>query len=269
MLNRLTNREMIKLGQDLVRPGGKQRQRIEEIPAARALVPTIERANEAVVVAQVPGDGAVAELTDQLGRLDVRHDDCARSIDRRFEAELYATTDEALRRRIAALRNAAFSTGMTIITASYTQQAGEVPLRAARITDDDRAFMRALKTYEGRTVEDLFDELQDTATQIGALEKRRQELGEEGEAVIKNRAARFQWIRAINALNAVLASENVDPQPILGPIFAAEAEADRRAARAASRSTDGTDGATGTDASGGDGELDPPIPTDEGPTDPA
>src|SRR5690606_38964127 len=115
-----------------------------------------------------------------------------------------------------------------------------------RVTDDDRKLLRKLKIYDGRTVEDLFVELQETGARIGAIEKRRQELGAQGELVVKNRAARFQWIRAINALVAILASVEADPAPILGPIREAEAAAERRSARGGGP-TDGSDVVTDPD----------------------
>src|SRR5690606_5417710 len=123
---------------------------------------------------------------------------------------------------------AVFRSGRSIIIASYMEEAGEVRFREARVTPASRKVLRKLKTYEGRTLEELYEERQAVATEIGVLEKRRQELGEEGEIIVKNRAARFQWIRAINALIAVLESQGIDPNTIIGPIRDAEAKAERR-----------------------------------------
>lgn len=253
-LTRLSNREMVKLGTDLIAPRDKQRAAIDAIEPARALVPVIEAANEALIASQVPVDTAVAALTAELTTVDGRHDDLVRALDGRLEAEEYAATNPTVREKMARVRGRMFATGRAIIQASYMEEAGEVPLRAVRVQEDERRLLRKLKTYDGRTLDELYQELQATGASIGALEQRRQQLGAEGEVVVKNRAARFQWIRAINALASVLDAQFADPQPILGPIRVAEADADRRA-----RPSDATT------------ETDPtvtPVPASDDPTDP-
>lgn len=272
---KLTGQQMVKLGNDLVRPRGKQRKAIDAIPAARALVPTIVRANSVLVLSQPPTDSEIAKLTSQITLVDVRHDDLVRAIDGRLEAEHYATIKQATRERIARLRVVLFASGRGIIQASYMHEAGEVPFRAARVTAEDRKFLRSMKTCEGVTLEALFDELQAVATEIGVLEKRREELGEEGELVVKNRAARYQWIRAINALIAVLESEGADPTPIVGAIRKAESKGEAKAERGGVvlEETDDTEAEdvaaedTAVGDTGDEDDLDPPAPTDLDPVD--
>lgn len=232
-LTKLTVREMVKLGGDLVREGGPERSAIERVGAARGLLPALEKAVEALIEAQAPKSTDVAELTAQLGALDLRHDDLVRALDGRLEAEQYATTDPVVREAFARVRTALFPSGRTIVQRSYVEQAGEAPLRAKRVEDADRMLLHGLETYGDRTLHDLYDELQQVAADIGAAERKRTRLGAEGERMLKAQAARLQWIRAVNALAAVLECESIDPKPILGSIRAAEANAERGGARTA------------------------------------
>ena len=266
----LTSQQMVKLGTDLVRRKGKRRKAIDAVPAARPLVATITRANNALVMSQPPTDSEIAKLTSQLTFIDGRHDDLVRGIDGRLESEYYLTRQQATRERITRLRGVIFASGRGIVQAAYMHEAGEVPFREARVTAEDRKFLRGLKTCEGVMLETLFDELQAVATEIGTLEQRREELGEEGELVIKNRTARYQWIRAINALVAVLESEGVDPTPIVGAIRKAEAKAERGGAAGGDieeEEEDEDDDADGEDdvldvETDAKDVLDPPAPTD-------
>ena len=279
-LIKLSNREMVKLGQDLLQTGGKQREKLDAVDAARALIPTLESSLSLLVLSEAPTNSEIARLTSQLTFVDGRHDSLVRAIDGRCEAEQDATTDPEVHEIMAQVRLAVFLSGRSIIVASYMEEAGEVRFREARVTPAIRKVLKKLKTYEGRTLEELYDELQAVATEIGVLEKRRQELGEEGEIIVKNRAARFQWIRGINALIAVLESQGIDPNTIIGPIREAEAKAERRGGASTGGGTNATNSnATGTNATdtgatdtratdtgATDTEakdvLDPPVPTD-------
>lgn len=280
-LIKLSAREMVKLGNDLIRPGGAERIAIEAVPAARGLISTIQRANEGLASSQAPSGSEAAALSDEMMALDVRHDDLVRAIDGRLESEYYATEDEVLRKIITIVRAAVFASGRNIIQRTYMEEAGEVVMRDARVTAEHHAFLEKLTTYEGRTLEELYVELQAVATKLGELEKRRQQLDKDGALVTKSREARYQWIRAINALIAVLESENVDAGPILADIRAAEAKAERRAATSSKQDSTDTDAAdvSGTDTDATDTEatdtdvtdvtgrdesdvLDPPVPTD-------
>lgn len=267
---------MSKLGSDLIAPGGRQRSAIDAVPEARALIPMLSNTLDLLVASQPPSESKIRELTSKIRLVDVRHDDLVRGTDGRLEAEYYSTTSQEIREKITRVRAALFATGRAIIQASYVVEAGEVPFRAARVTAADREFLRTMETCEGRTLEQLVDELQALATEIGVIDKERDELGRDGELVVKDRAARFQWIRAINALIGVLVAAGVDPTPIVGPIDEKAAEAERRAAAggdddADDGSEDGLDengnddnvvATGGTNDTDTDGVLDPPIPTD-------
>lgn len=231
----------------------------------------LQNAQELLVGSQAPNQSLIEELTKRLQLVDIRHDDLVRGIDGRLESEYWLTTSQAVRDFITQIRLALFATGRAIIQSAYIVEAGEVPFRAARVTDEHRRFLRKLTTADGETLEDKLDELQRVATELGVIEKQREELGTDGQLVLKERTARFAWIRAINALSAVLYPANVDPATILGPIEKEAAKAERRAAnKQSSQGGDGTgDDSTNSDTGESAGEtdapedaLDPPVPTD-------
>lgn len=273
-LNRISSPDMVNLSVDLITPGTPENTALRALAEGEVLLPRIEAAHHGIIAAQPPNDAKIADLTAKLTIKDVRHDTLVRSLDGRIESELLHVTDPAAVEALTRARIALFPTGLGIINASYGAQAGEVQLRAKRVDDSVRATLGRLRTYDGRTCADLYDELQQVATEIGALEKLRAALGEEGAQIAKSRDARNQWIRAIHAVAAMLALAGVDERPILGAIREAELEADRAAARAAARksgpqdpTTTTTTTTTGTPNPGAPTDLDPPIPVD--PSDPS
>ena len=169
-LNRITSPDMVNLSVDLITPGKPQYEALHELPEGSILVPRIEDAHYGVIAAQPPNDAKIAELTGKLTIKDVRHDTLVRSIDGRIESELLHVNDPAAVEALTRARIALFPTGLTIINASYGAQAGEVQMRAKRVDDSVRATLARLHTYDGRTCADLYDELQEVAAEIGALE---------------------------------------------------------------------------------------------------
>ena len=93
------------------------------------------------------------------------------------------------------------------------------------------SLLRGMQSHDGRELRDVYGQLQEVATQIGALVKRRAELGEQGEKVARTHQARLEWIRVVNALSHVLEMLGVDEGPILGRIREAERAAERRGAK--------------------------------------
>lgn len=273
-LKRLSNQEMVQLGSNLLDPGEDPRRIIDALETGAGLISMIRRANEGLILAQPPSSSEIEALTNELARLDVRHDDLVRALDARLESEFYATTDENLRAAIALARRALLPAGRSIIQASYRAQAGETKLREGRVSEEDRKLLEKLETLEGETHEGLFRELQAVGAEMGQLHKRREQLGKEGEQVLKTNDARYAWIRAINAVEAVLIGEGIDPEKVLGEIYRARADAARREARRAAAATDdesGDDVTTGGDETADTepeerqpaADLDPPVPTDD------
>lgn len=247
-LKRLSIAEMVERTADLLSTKSAEHQAILAVPTAEAMLPQIQLAYDGLIAAQPPNDGIIAELTRLLGLLDAEHDDLARALDGRLTSELISAMTDEIRARLTRTRGALFPKGLTVVSLSYAAQAGAAKLRAPRITADIRKTLAKMKTYDGRTLEQLYDRFQAVAKEIGAADKRRADLGEEGAVIARAGEARNRWIRTINALAAVLAAAEVDERPILGRIRDAELAAEPR-----SSTTEGAAPVT---------SLDPPVPTD-------
>lgn len=258
-LTSIDSSEMLNLSIDLITPGNPRHTALIAQPESAAVLPKLVLAHQGIILAQPPNAAQIAKLTASLTFSDRRHDSLSRSIDGRIASELEHIDDPAAREALSRARVALFPEGLSINNASYGSQAGEVQRRAKRVDAEVRATLSRLTTYDGRTLADLYDELQEVATEIGVMEKRRAALGEEGAQILKSRDARFAWIRAINAVATMLELAGVDERPVLGAIRDAEVEAERAAARAAARAAQK---ATAADPAG------QPTPS-PAPTDPA
>lgn len=234
-LKKLSVQEMVKFSGDLLSERSAERRALETHPEAAVLVSRLQAAHDGLVAAQPPNDSEIAELTEEITQLDVRHDALVRAIEGRLTSEIALAeaaegdsgTHDALRRA----RGVLFPDGLMLVRRSYIEQAGEAELRAARIDEPVEALLKEMQIHDGRELHDVYGQLQEVATQIGALVKRRAELGEEGEKVARTHQARLDWIRVINALAQVLEMLGVDEGPVLGRIREAERVAERRDAK--------------------------------------
>lgn len=181
-----------------------------------------------VAAAQPPSNAAVRKLTALLGEKDARHDDIVRAFADRFASEIGVTKDPELRELLDEVLVAVLATGRSITNRSYTEQSGEGRMRANRVTEEHRKVMRKLVTIEGTTYEELYDELQQLAADIGALETQRADLLDAQRRQLKRREARLRWIEVINAIATMLRLARVDEEPILGAIRKAAAKAGAR-----------------------------------------
>ena len=221
-LKKLSVREMVKFSGDLLSETSPQRAALETHPEAAILVARLQAAHEGLVAAQPPNDSEIAELTEEITQLDLRHDALVRAIEGRLTSEIALAeiqsdggdTHDALRRA----RGVLFPDGLSVVRRSYIEQAGEAELREARMDEPVESLLRGMQSHDGRELRDVYGQLQEVATQIGALVKRRAELGEQGEKVARTHQARLEWIRVVNALSHVLEMLGVDEGPILGRI---------------------------------------------------
>ncbi len=259
-LKNLRTREMVKLSGDILLPDSPQRLALDAVPKAAVLIVDLEAAHAGVIAAQPPSKAEIKKLTRLLKQKDHRHDELARCIEDRLLSEMAATRDVSIREQLAEVLAAVLATGRSIVNAAFIEQAGEAAMRAKRVTAPHRALLRKLETIEGVTFEALYDELQQVATEIGALDKRRSDTGAAHGALTKKRDARNQWIKVINGIAAVLQIAGADEGPILGDIRQAATTAGLRVEAADDDEDEDVD--DDTDATDTD-VLDPPVPTDD------
>lgn len=228
-LKNLTTREMAKVGADLVRPGSKEREALEAVPAAAHLIPILEETHAALVKAQPPSETELQAIIDRITELDARHDDLVRSILDRLASERTATKNPATEELMSRLSVVLVPEGRALVMRSYLEEAGAAVLREERVNDEHRAALAKLKTYDGESYLTLYNELQDVSAEIGRLERSRTIIEAEDALVVKTRDARNRWIAAINTLANVLALVGVDEDPILLTIRKAAHKAGLRA----------------------------------------
>ena len=227
-LKKLSTENMVTLSADLIRRGSPERAEIEAVPEAAALMPQIEAAHRGLLGSQPITNAEIAKLTSRLNELDTRHDALVRGIHARLESEILIEVAPAEAAKLERAKTALFPTGTSIVTRSWSEQAGEAKLRAARVSRDEERVLGKLKCHDGATLLEHYQALQAIAGEIDATEKKRAALTGEGPTPAETVRARNQWIRVINALAMVLAATGVDEAPILGRVRAFEAKAEGR-----------------------------------------
>lgn len=225
-LRSLSTEDIIRLTRDLLDTDGAARHALEANEITRAFVPRIRQAYDDLLIAQPAAGLDRAKLMNEQAQIDARHDDLVRGIDSRIGAQLYFETDTATLDAYSELRSILLPDGLRLINASYADEAGAAPLRAARVQKHHISLMRSIRCTADLALFDYYEELQRIAARLGELEKRRDALGEAGSVALKHIAARNQWIRVIHTLTGMLAIEGVDESTILGPIRRAEAKAE-------------------------------------------
>lgn len=226
-LRSLSTENMVVVTDALTKRGSPERGAIEAVPEAAALLPQIEAAHRGLLASQPIVNADVAKLSAQLAEADTRHDALIRGIHLRFESELQLATESDERAELARARDAVLPTGLTVITRSWTEQAGEARLREARVDASIQRTLTRTKT-RGGTLFEHYQELQELALRIDRLERERAALIGAQTPGSESVKARNQWIRCINALAMVLAAVGVDETPILGRCRALEARVDGR-----------------------------------------
>lgn len=219
---------MVVVSGTLTKRGTPERVAIESVPEAAALIPQIEAAHRGLLDSQPIANAGIAKLSGQLATSDGRHDTLVRAMHLRLESDILFADGDDDRADLTRARDALFPTGTSIITRSWTEQAGEARLRAARVTETVERTLTRMKTRGGSML-DRYTELQDVANEIDRLEKRRAGLVSSQPGGSETVKARNQWIRCVNALAMVLAAVGADEAPILGRCRALEARTEGRA----------------------------------------
>lgn len=222
---------------------GKARGLIEALPAAAALLPSLEDAHRRIVKTQAKpskASPALVAIRAEQEALDVTHDRCARGTYTVLTAFADLTADPEAAASYLALRDKIFlpQNGLRVIQASYGDESSEAVLVEQRLDDADRALLKKLPTPDGK----LFDAHKariSAAAKLGKLDRERIQL--EHDELEKDEVkqadvlkARNGWIQAVRALVTVIdlvAPSAAIRNRILGPLEEAEKKAGRRGAK--------------------------------------
>lgn len=150
-------------------------------------------------------------------------------------ADLVDDPDKAA--RLIALRDKIFQQGLSVVRWSYVDEAGEVELVEARLTVQDRNFLKQLP-YPGGKLLEAHEARIAAARKLGDLERKKQDLirtheSKAGKIALSDVAKACNgWIRTVRAFVGILDLEkNLAPdvrQKILGPLEEAERKTAKR-----------------------------------------
>jgi len=223
----------------------QERPLLEAHALTAGLLPLIEEAHRNAVASLKPAQTLDAELDDlqeQSGSVDKTHDRKARGIWYYYTAVAELSDNPDTVTRALDERDRLLPGGLSTTTMSYSDESGNAHAVKETLDPTFRKSLRSWKTIEGRTVEDEVDRWVGAGIELGRIEARRATLSQTGDEptqsppVPTQGRARNAWINITNGLvaNVPLTGMNTAASArVLGPMFAAEAKADRRAARKA------------------------------------
>ena len=191
---------------------------------------------------------SLSQLTDSISEADVDHDALARAIFFALEALISAARDEPTMARDRRLHALLFPAGLSIVSRSYSYEAGEITAMQARVSDADVAELAGIAVGEA-TLADWYGRWIERGQALGRYVHERQVLytsaGRGGSAVedVDTRAARVDWIRTVHTFVGAVDLMGLDQETrerILGPLRASIDQALR--SRANGRAPDETPG---------------------------
>jgi len=224
---------MVSLSAPLTQAGHADRQLLAGIPAAAALLPTLDSAHRQLLITQpsvaVP-ERAAAIIVEER-RLDIRHDAILRGCFTLLQALSYLTSNAAEAKLLIELQQVLLPEGLTATQKTYREEAGQAALLESRLTPAQIARLTSIKTLHGTTLWDSVQEWIHLGAALGKLEDERGGgLEAASPTAAEGLAARNRWIRTLNAIRGVLDLVEAD-EPGVAAILSRIAEAERRADR--------------------------------------
>ena len=162
--------------------------------------------------------------------LDTTHDEAYRTLYGMLTSLALMSGDER-RAKLDDIREALMPEGTHDPQLTYLAESGTVEVATSMLSREMEALMRGIDV-DGRSLMQLFNEWVDAGRKLGNVERQRTQLAElRGNKRVAGRDiqnSRYQWIRAVNALIALLdvdsdISEETKAQ-ILQPLRSAEKE---------------------------------------------
>lgn len=181
----------------------------------------------------------VSRLTALLASLDLVHDNMARGLHGALEALIVTTTDPALVARYRRLRDLLFPEGLSIVSRSYTYEAGAITALEARMTEADLAELASIQVGP-QTLADWYRAWVAAGTELGRNAHARQVLlvrnarGGSAAASVDQRSARLDWVNTVQTFLRALDLVPLAPEAreqLLSPLAASIARALRQRAQ--------------------------------------
>jgi hypothetical protein len=214
------------------------------MPLTAGLVPILVSAHSGLLQIRLVAseDEAIARvLAEQALTLDSEHDERYRSLYAIVTGWAAVSSSEARRNMLEKLRDTLFPEGLAGTQRSYLAEAGNVELAVSKLTPEIEETLNSI-IVDGRSVFQIFNEWVEVGRKLGEVERERARLSvKKSDDVFTAKDvlnARFFWIRAVNALSAVLDLEsevtNETRVRILQPLRSAEAKFARKRTAASS-----------------------------------
>lgn len=240
-LKNLSTETMLSLSAAWTDPQ-KERPVIQSVSLLAALLPSLDAAHAALLAVRKSSgtlDETLKRLSDDAERIDNRHDRKVRGSYWLLSALAELAETPADSERLLDLRDRIIPRGPATTGMTYVDEAGNVEALKEMLDEQTHVELRRIHTLGGRALDDEIKDLVQAGEALGKLENQRGVLERErdGAPTVQGTAAqaRNQWIRATRAFitNAELVSELDEGtlDRIVGPLYAAEAQADRHAAQ--------------------------------------
>jgi hypothetical protein len=227
--NSLTLNEMVHVTGMMTRDDA--RAALGRAPLLAPLLPVLDAAHERVLSAMPRSDSRLRDLSAAAAGVDAIHDALVSNL-HGFLTALAGLSDEGT--QYLALRDELLPDGVAGATQiTYEAEAGYAERLRARLTPSLQERLTNIPVAS-RTLLDVVNDWLDAGDRLGRIEQERRqaELAAQPTTAVNN--ARIEWVRAINALRAVVpiaGLSDADRRTIFGLLQEIEAKAEQRSGR--------------------------------------
>jgi hypothetical protein len=248
-IRNLTPQAMVNVSAKMLDPQ-QDRKIFTSLPLLAPLLPSLEEAHQGILTTQIKGSTIQQRIKALMARcteLDTRHNTKMRGTYNYLTALADLTEDPVLAAAILDLRDRLIPVGLTAVTRSYTEKAGDAKLLPARLDESSTKLLKTLTTPEG-PLANAVDAWTSAALELEKVDAERRQLtlelaadddGITGRDVMN---AKNAWIRVIRAVETNVALDKAATpemvEQLLGRLQLEEEKADRR--MAGSPKTNGT-----------------------------
>jgi hypothetical protein len=224
----LSFQEMAVISGPWVTEGTAARVAIEKIPALAALEPQLQQIHGTIVDLRAKETPQLQALSQQEHDVDAKHDALVKLI---VNALTVVADGSVNKRELLDLRDRLFPERLKHIRRGYRSEVGHAVMVAKQTDEPMVARLRAVQIND-KSLFDIYQAWQATATQLGQLEEERAHLSQATPSAAKEIAmARRKWIRVVKAFQACADVVNLDAETdnlIFAPLRAAEQNAANR-----------------------------------------
>lgn len=231
-LRRLTSGEMTHTTATWVDPRHRHHQLLAAAPEVAVLLPHLTKAHKNLLSCQPSMPIQSATLAQKADELDAQHDDLVRGVHALFSALTFLSASPTDRQEWLALRDKLFPEGLSVVSRSYADEAGQAALAMARLTADDRKRMKSMTFGDGNLLA-LVDQYGLVARKLGDAATAKATPAAAVSSRADSAAARNQWIRLVSAILAAIEMTDASAdivREVVSPLRELLRRADRRRA---------------------------------------